>query len=101
MRTEPRPAVVNKTDISTFDNAAYEAMKKVDVHPGGLPTADDDGEYVVPFPPLTHQPLPAIPTVGRAEETTSPRPVTGTGEEEGEDGMYEAIPGAEYLTVIQ
>ena len=97
MPTEPRPAVVNKTDILTSDNAAYEAMQKVDVHSGGPPTADD-GEYVVPS---IHQPLPAIPTVGGAEETTSPRPVTGTGGEEGEDGMYEAIPGAEYLTVIQ
>ena len=86
--------MVNNTDIVTSDNAAYEAMKKVDVHSEGPPTADDR-EYVVPSPPLIHQPRPAIPTVGGAEETTSPRPVTGSGEEE-KDDMYEAIPGEEY-----
>ena len=95
MPTEPRTA---NTDILTSDNAAYDAMEKVDVHSRGPPAADDDGEYALPSPPLIHQPLPAIPTVGGAEETNSQHPVTGTGEEE-EDGMYEAIPGEEYLIV--
>ena len=95
MPTKPRPATISDTYILTSDNAPYEPMQKVVVHSGGSPTADNEGGYMVHSLPPIHQHLHAPPTVGKAEDTTSPRPVTGSGEEE-EDDMYEAIPGEEY-----
>ena len=79
--------------LTTTTNPAYEMVKQgeqgsheyelVGVSPGTAPPIADK-TYEMPSPP-SHQPLPTIPL--------SVAPPTGGGAKEGEEGVYDNIPG--------